>query len=67
LLAKVQYPGPDGSVKQFDVQVPDNRPAVYRFTNPDDGSHFDARLVNVSRSSQSGGDVAIYEALPSDD
>lgn len=67
MLAKVQYPGPDGSSKSFDARVPDSAPAVYTFTNPDDGKPFRAGLINVSKSMQPGGDLAIYRALPPDD
>jgi hypothetical protein len=63
MLAKVQYPDPnEGTLKQFDAEVPDDRPQRWVFTHPDDGREIPAVLVDGTTSWQPGGDVAIYRA-----
>jgi hypothetical protein len=71
MLARVQYPGPDGGVRSFDAEVPDDTSSPYTFTHKADGTPLDvpieAKLVRVDRSWQPDGDVAFYRAeMPSD-
>lgn len=58
MLAKVQYPGPEGENEQFDAEVPEPPPPSHIFTNPDDGTEIQAILV------KSDDLIAIYRAAP---
>jgi hypothetical protein len=67
MLAKVQYPGPDGGTRQFDAQVPDEPPMRHTFRHPDNGTPLEAELVNRQDTLQPGGGVAIYRAVQPDE
>ena len=62
MLAKVNYPGPDGEVRSFDADVPEPPPRTHVFTNPIDGTEVRATLEEHQDAMQPGGGVAIYGA-----
>jgi hypothetical protein len=57
MLAKVQYPGPQGESLQFDAEVPDPPPALFTFRHPEDGRPLECVLVKVERFGLSPGGV----------